>query len=309
MISDMLKQTDAYQTETPQKITIIGGSGKMGRFFQEQLISVGHQVSALDRQDWENEDKLNKLLGQADLVIVSVPIERTTEIIKRAAKYLAPTTALTDITSLKVEPLQAMLEHHSGPVMGLHPMFGPSVKSFAGQKVVVCPGRNDDIFQWLLDFMSSRGAQLIPSTPEEHDSLMVIIQATRHFCGFSLGVFLAEEEIDIERSLTMSSPPYRQEIDIVKRLFAQSSHLCADIILATEERCQAIARLADTYNRLAKLVAQKDRAALIQEFENTQSFFEDINFLKESDSVIPLNYENHADRHISRHRVSVVQNR
>ena len=103
--------------------------------------------------------------------------------------------------------------------------------------------------------------------------MMVIIQAMRHFARFSLGVFLAEENIDIQRSLLMASPTYRQEIDILKRLFAQSSHLCADIMLATEERCEAIVTLAETYSRLAKLVAKKDREALIKEFESTQNFF------------------------------------
>jgi len=102
------------------------------------------------------------------MVLVSVPIERTVDIIKRAAEHLAPTTALV-ITSIKTQPVQAMLEHHAGPVMGLHPMFGPSIKSFSGQKIVVCPGRNDDSFQWLLDFMKSKGGELIVCTPQEHD--------------------------------------------------------------------------------------------------------------------------------------------
>ena len=254
----------------PRKVTIIGGRGRMGKFFTEQLSAAGHKVSLLGNQDWEDA---NRLLGEADLVLVSVPIAKTVEVIERAAKYLASTTALADITSLKTAPVQAMLEYHSGPVMGLHPMFGPSVTSFSKQKVIVCPGREDDSFQWLLDFMASSGAELIVSTPQEHDWLMVIVQATRHFSRFSLGVFLAEEKIDIDRSLSMSSPTYRQEIDIVNRLFAQSPHLCADIILATEERCQTIGRLASTYTRLAQIVAQKDKAALIEEFEAAQSFF------------------------------------
>lgn len=102
--------------------------------------------------------------------------------------------------------------------------------------------------------------------------MMVMIQATRHFSRFSVGVFLAQEKVDIERSLLMSSPSYRQEIDIIQRLFAQNPNLCVDIMLATPERCQAIARLADTYNRLAMLVARKDREGLIKEFETSQSF-------------------------------------
>ncbi|MBE9105638.1 bifunctional chorismate mutase/prephenate dehydrogenase [Nostoc cf. edaphicum LEGE 07299] len=263
-----------YRTNhvAPRQITIIGGRGRMGRLFKEQLSLVGHNVSVLEHEDWEYADKL---LNQTELVLISVPIEYTVDVIKRAAKYLAPTTALCDITSVKTQPTQAMLEHHSGPVMGLHPMFGPNIKSLFGQKVVVCPGRNDDSFQWFLDFIKSQGGELIVCTPEEHDQMMVIVQATQHFCRFSLGIFLAQSKVDIQQTLTMSTPNYRQEIDIVKRLFSQNPHLCVDIMLATEERCDAISFLADTYSRLAKLVAMKDREALIQEFDKAQSFFEE----------------------------------
>jgi prephenate dehydrogenase len=289
------------QEVTPRKITIIGGGGRMGRFFTQQLTAAGHKVNILENEDWEYADQL---LGSAELVIVCVPIKWTIDVIKRAAQYLAPTTALCDITSLKTEPVQAMLEYHPGPVMGLHPMFGPNVKSFAGQKVVACPGRNDESFEWLLDFIKTQNGEVIVSTPEEHDHMMVIIQATRHFSRFSVGVFLAQEGIDIERSLSMSSPSYRQEIDIIKRLFTQGSHLCVDIMLATPDRCHAIATLADTYSRLARLVARGDRAALIREFETAQSFFNE-----ESTSSPKLSQENHADRHLSRYCMPVVPNR
>jgi prephenate dehydrogenase len=291
----------------PKKITIIGGRGRMGRFFTQELTAAGHHVSILEHQDWEHADKL---LSDADLVMVSVPIERTVEVIKRAAKYLAPTTALCDITSIKAQPVQAMLEYHSGPVMGLHPMFGPSAKSFGGQNIVVCLGRDNNSFEWLLDLMETKGGELILCTPEEHDRFMVIIQATQHFYRFSLGVFLAEEKIDVDRSLSMSSPSYREEIEIVKRLFAQNPYLCVDIMLATQDRCQAIAKLARTHIRLARLVAKKDREALIKQFENTQSFFkEEITCsIKQSDGVMQPSNESHADRHLSRYRLSVVPN-
>ncbi|MDB9376553.1 prephenate dehydrogenase/arogenate dehydrogenase family protein, partial [Nodularia sphaerocarpa] len=170
-----------------RKITIIGGLGRMGKLFREQLSAVGNSVSILEQEDWMYADKL---LTQAELVLVSVPIARTIEVIKRASQYLSPNTALCDITSIKTHSTQAMLEHHSGPVMGLHPMFGPDIKSFWGQKVVVCPGRKDDAFQWLLNLIKNQGGELITCTPEEHDKMMVIVQATQHFSRFSLGVFL-----------------------------------------------------------------------------------------------------------------------
>jgi prephenate dehydrogenase/chorismate mutase/prephenate dehydrogenase len=253
----------------PQKITIIGGHGRMGRFFSEEFSAAGHHVNILGNDDWHHAEKL---LSSVDLVLISVPIEYTIEVIRRSAKYLSSTTALCDITSIKAQPVEEMLKHHSGPVMGLHPMFGPAIKSFSGQKIVVCPGRGDESFQWLLNLMKIKGGELIVSTPEEHDSIMVVVQATQHFARFSLGTFLAQAEINLERSLCMSSTSYRQEIEIIKRLFAQNPNLCIDIMLATEERCQAISNLAETYNRLAKLVQEKNRTGLIQEFETAQKF-------------------------------------
>ncbi len=299
--------SSSFDNIRPRKITIIGGRGKMGKFFREQLQEAGHNVSILEQEDWERADKL---LGEAELVLVSVPIEWTVDVIKRAAKYLTPKTAIADITSIKTQPVQAMLAYHPGPVMGLHPMFGPNIKTFSGQKVVICPGRDDKSFQWFLDFINSKKGEIITCTPEEHDHIMVIVQATQHFSRFCLGVFLAQEKIDIERSLLMSSPSYRQEIEIVNRLFAQSPHLCADIMLATEERCQEIAKLANTYKRLAQLVANKNRAALIREFAATQRFFNDENSSSQkSDELNHQGNEIHANRYISRHRLSVVSYR
>jgi len=269
----------------PRRVTVIGGRGMMGRFFTQRLSAAGHDVNILEHDDWDHADRL---LAETELVLVCVPIECALDVIRKAARYLDTTTALADITSIKTPIVQAMLEYHTGPVLGLHPMFGPSVNSFLSQNVVVCPGRKDSAFQWLLDLIESEGGKLIMCTPEEHDQMMVTIQAIRHFCAFSLGVFLAQEGIDIDRSLKFSSAIYRLELDMVSRLFAQDVSLHMNIMLGVEERRQAIGRLVDTYSRLANLVVQKDQAALKREFEAAHSVFrsETARALKESNHVI-----------------------
>ena len=205
-----------------RRITVIGGRGMMGRFFARRLSAAGHDVSILEHDDWEHSDKL---LVQVDLVLVCVPIKHTLDVIRKAVKYLKPTTALVDITSIKTPIVQAMLEYHTGPVLSLHPMFGPGIKSFLSQKVVVCPGRGAEAFQWFLDLIEREGGNLLVCTPEEHDQMMVAIQAIRHFSTLGLGVFLAEEGIDIGRSLEFSSPLYRLQINMVSRLFTQDASL------------------------------------------------------------------------------------
>ncbi len=269
----------------PRRVTVIGGRGAMGRFFSQQLFAAGHHVNILDSGDW---DQAEYLLNQVDLVLICVPIEYTLEVIRKVSQYLSPTTALADIASIKSSVVQAMLSHHSGAVMGLHPMFGPGVTSFLSQKIVVSPGRLEEQFHWFLNLMVAEGGKLIFSTPEEHDEIMVIVQAIRHFITLSSGAFLSEEKVDINRTLDFSTPIYRQEIGIISRLITQSAPMVADIILATPERRDAIARLANTNNRLAQLVVQGDRDSLISELQGLQQFFgEEANdSLQESNYVI-----------------------
>ncbi|AFZ33843.1 Chorismate mutase [Stanieria cyanosphaera PCC 7437] len=252
----------------PRRVTIIGGGGMMGSFFAQKLSAAGHQVTILGHDDW---DKAEELLNDRDLVLICVPIEYTTEVIQKTVKYLSPNTALADLTSIKTPALKTMLEYHSGAVIGLHPMFG-KVQSFLSQKVVVCSGRRDEEFQWLLKLIEADGGELIHSTAEEHDRMMVAVQAIRQFTTFSLGVFLAEQELDARRSLDFASPPYRLQLGMISRLLTQSAPMVIDIMLATTESRQAIGKLAATYARLAKLVKESRREELIAEFGAIQAY-------------------------------------
>ncbi len=254
-----------------QQITLVGGGGRMGRFFNAHLSQAGHQVRILGSQDWE---QAQELLAGADLVLVCVPIEYTTDTIDKLSTYLSPTTALADITSIKAPIVRAMLDRHIGPVMGLHPMFGPGLESFADQKIVVCPGRQAEAFDWLLSLMRNDGGELIYATPEEHDRLMATVQAVRNFATFGFGAFLAADKVEVGRSLDFSSPAYRLQIEMVQRLFTQSAPMIVDIILASPESRAAIAQLGSVCSRLADLVQQEDRSALIAEFESANSFFQ-----------------------------------
>jgi|GEM_PF-2826533 len=255
------------QTES-KRVVVIGGKGMMGSFLVQKLSTAGHQVTIFEHHDW---NRAAELLKNQDLVLICVPIEYTTEIIRQTVNYIDADTALADITSIKTPALKAMLESHPGAVMGLHPMFG-KVQSFQAQKVVVCPGRRDEEFQWLLELIEADGGELIYATSEEHDRMMVAVQAIRQFTTFSLGTFLIEQELDTARSLDFASPPYRLQLGMLSRLLTQSAPMVIDIMLATPQSRQAIGKLADTYQRLAQLVNEGNRDELIAEFGAIQAY-------------------------------------
>ncbi|MBV7314214.1 bifunctional chorismate mutase/prephenate dehydrogenase [Shewanella sp. NIFS-20-20] len=254
------------------RVVIIGGAGALGQVFVQMLTLSGYQVDVLDKEDWHRADDL---LANPGLVIVSVPIAQTCELIRNQLTRLPERCILADLTSIKSAPLTSMLTAHRGPVVGLHPMFGPDVGSLAKQVVVICHGRGASQYQWLLDQITIWGAKLVEADAKVHDDAMQLVQSMRHFSTFVYGLNLCREQADIAQLLQFSSPIYRLELAMVGRLFAQSPELYADIIFA-ELGCETvIADYLDNYTQALELLKNRDRDTFVAWFNEVAQWFGD----------------------------------
>lgn len=252
-------------------IVVIGGGGQLGRLFVNMFSLSGYCVKVLERDDWAQSDVL---LANAGMVVVAVPIETTCDVIDRLTQ-LPSDCVLVDLTSIKQRPLNHMLAAHAGPVLGLHPMFGPDVTSLAKQVVVCCHGREESAYQWLLEQMRIWGVRLHCVDAQEHDSAMSLIQALRHFTSFVYGTHLCEEQADIKRLLALSSPIYRLELAMVGRLFAQDPALYADIILSSPLNVQMIRRYHQRMGQAISCLESGDRQGFIDTFHRVADYFGD----------------------------------
>lgn len=253
-------------------VVIVGGEGKLGQLFSQMLKLSGYKVKSLDKNDWQHADAI---FDGAGLVIVTVPINVTCEVIREKLTHLPEQCILADLTSIKEKPLAAMLEAHKGPVVGLHPMFGPDVGSLAKQVVVVCHGRQSDAYQWLLQQIEIWGARIVEAQAERHDNAMQLVQAMRHFSTFVYGLNLCKEEADIDNLLQFSSPIYRLELAMVGRLFAQDPELYADIIFAQEGSLHAISDYLDNYRDALAMLKSGNREEFVEQFQRVAKWFGD----------------------------------
>jgi chorismate mutase/prephenate dehydrogenase len=295
LIEDVLRRVmrESYQTQEAGfvctrpgggKVVVVGGGGALGRRFVSLFERSGYQVGILETADWP---RAAAIVEGACLVLMAVPIHLTAQLIKQLPP-LPVDCLLADITSVKQAPLQAMLQQHSGPVLGLHPMFGPDISNIVKQVVVVCHGRGSEQYQWLLKQFSVWGAVLTEKTASQHDELMQLIQAMRHFSSLVYGVHLAEEQADLQQLLELSSPIYRLELAMVGRLFAQNAELYADIMLSSSAVTGLLQRYQHRFNQLSHLLAAGDKAGLMAEFAKGQQFFGPVaeQFLQESRKLL-----------------------
>lgn len=251
-------------------ILIIGGYGEMGRYFADCYSAAGYHVRQMGKTDWP---QVETLCAGVDLVLVSVPIEKTVEVIDTVAPYLPAGAVLADLTSIKKTPLDAMCHAHTGPVIGLHPLFGPTTSSLDKQIIVATPGRDEAAAQWVIDQFTAWGAVIVTASAEEHDEIMAIVQSLRHFATFAFGQFLARKKAPIRRTLEFSSPIYRLELGMVGRLFAQDPALYAEIIFASRQRIDLLKQYIENVQQNLQMVENGDKSSFINEFNKVADWF------------------------------------
>ena len=251
-------------------VVVVGGAGRMGALWGRMFALSGYDVRVVERDD--TPEQVADAVHGAGMVLVSVPIHDTVGVV-RGLPALPADCLLVDLTSTKREVMRAMLETHPGPVLGMHPMFGPDVDSFAKQVVAAVPGRDPGASTWLVEQVRLWGARVHEVDADEHDHAMGLIQALRHFSTFAYGWHLAHEDRDLDTLLALSSPIYRLELVMVGRLFAQDAELYFDIITGSSDALELIERYHRRYARAIELLRTGDREAFVRQFGEVEEWF------------------------------------
>ena len=229
------------------EIGIIGGTGGIGRWFADFFKKEGHTVHVSGRRTGMDMDEMAQ---KCQVVIVSVPIGVTTQVIEQVGPKMKKESLLMDFTSLKEEPVKAMLEHSCSEVMGCHPLFGPDVDSIEGQNIVFCPARTEKWSNWPKDIFKKRGARVFETTPENHDEMMAIIQGLNHLNTITMGLALRETGVDLTELKKFSTPIFDTKLAIIEKIFTNNPQLYAEIITLNPH----IHKILDIYEKnLAQL--------------------------------------------------------
>lgn len=278
LFRSILKQSRVRQTAQVSRagvrpgarVLLVGGRGQMGQYLGRWFEGAGYEVRILDVDDWS---KVDELCDGIHLALVCVPIDLTAQVVATLGPRLPADCVLADITSVKKLPMEQMLSAHTGPVVGFHPLFGPMTSTMEQQVVAATHGRDDEACHWVWEQWTAWGCIVLPVGAEEHDQLMAIVQGLRHFATFAMADFLCRRNVDITRTLELSSPIYRLELGMIGRLFAQDPTLYGEIIFASSERRALLLEFVDALSRHRTMLATGDRAAFSAEFKKIAEWF------------------------------------
>src|SRR4030067_3490829 len=267
------------------KILIIGGTGETGRWFARFYKKHGFDVViwGINRKKEIAEelsvvfaDDIDSEIRSSDIVMISVPINKTEKTISDIAPKMAPGSLIMDITSIKKGPMEAMIKYapEDVEILGSHPMFGPSIPDIRGQIVIFTPVRSSKWLPIIKSLYEDNGAHIEILETLEHDRMMAVVQGLTHFAYITIGTVFREIEFDVAKSRRFMSPMYDIMLDLVGRILAQNPYLYAMIQMNPEVEKVHKAYM-DQCNLMADIVIKKDIEGFVGLMKKAAAHFGD----------------------------------
>ena len=250
---------------TGQSALVIGGSGKMGRWFVEFLASQGFAVEIADpagpvvgfahRADWQASAL------DHDLLVLATPLGITaSELEKLAARR--PRGLVFDIGSLKT-PLRAGLQALVAAgtrVTSLHPMFGPDTNMLSGRHVIFIDlGHGQALTDARALFAHTMAEQVVTSL-DQHDRLIAYVLGLSHALNIAFFTALAESGEAAPSLAGLSSTTFDAQLEVASRVASESPALYFEIQSLNAYGDESLGALEASIARLRRIVSSQDES-------------------------------------------------
>lgn len=243
-------------------IGLVGSEGSYGRwlrqFFEQRmgLEVLGNDPSRVD------SNTPGELVTRCQVLLFCAPIRHTPAIIAQYVELAAGRergALWLDVTSVKNEPVAAML-HSQAEVVGLHPMTAaPKAPTLKGRVLVVCEARLEHWREWLGEFISALQAQCVHTTPETHDQIMALVQAMVHATHLAQAGVLrqyAGKLGGLDALLPFRSASFELDGAIISRILAMNPTIYEDIQFSNPHVLPMLDALLQEISSLRSCVAE-----------------------------------------------------
>ena len=244
-------------TGAGQRAVVLGGAGRMGRWFVRFLSAQGFATASLDPAGPPEENEAAaQTLRDAELLLCATPPASTARLYREWAAA-PPSGVIADIASIKsplLEPI-ASLRRAGARVASIHPMFGPSVVLLRDADVVVCDTGDPDAATFVERLFAPTTARLVRMPLADHDRLMADLLSLAHATSIAFAYALPGIDHPV-RSTTFQALEA-----LAGRVVRESPDVYFEIQADNPHSKRALTRLRDAVDRLHESVTSRDAEA------------------------------------------------
>ena len=280
--SDGLGKTLIYYFRDEFEVYITGRDHKKGRQVAEDM-----GVSYIESNAG--------LANISDILVVSVPIQYTCDVIREVAPFMKSGSLMVDVTSVKEGPSRTMAEVLPDTVeyIPTHPVFGPRTTRLDNQVIVLTADKKGKWYGKVYDYLAGKNMRIIETSAEKHDFMMSIVQVLTHFSFISTASAIEKLKVNISETEDYESPIYNLMIDMISRIVSQNPYLTYNIQSMNENGDKIRNTFADAVTELRDVINNNDEDEFVKiAIRATKNMGDITNALGRSDKAIgALNYE------------------
>lgn len=266
-----------------QKALVIGGAGRMGRWFAAFLGGQGFRVAVADPgigepTDDEKEGKDGKdgkdgegrfrdwaeAPDDFDLTVVAAPLAVTADLLPKIAAA-GRRGLVFDIGSVKT-PLRPGLEEMARrgvSAASVHPMFGPDTLALHRRHVLVMEAGSPGAADAAAELFSGTMAEVLRLPLAAHDPLIAYVLGLSHAANLAFLTAVRESGEHAPRLARLSSVTFDRQMATAAAVARENPHLYFEIQRSNPHGDRALRSLAAAVHRLADIVRAGDEDAFV----------------------------------------------
>lgn len=264
-----------------KEVLIIGGLGRMGRWFSQYFLSIGYEVAIFDSQasgesgheNFRVHESLAKDLERYELILISTPLSATSRILE-ALSFSQTQAMIIETSSLKAPVKQGIrdLADKGFKIASIHPMFGPDTDLLHDKNIVICTGDHLASEEAASRYFHSTSAQIVKVSIEEHDEHMLSTLGLTHFLNILFGITLRQQGLALKDAEAEGGSSFHDQVRTTKALFSENHELYFDIQAQNPLSKKLYDDLMNNLQTLSNYVLQGQREKFVNQLAEVESY-------------------------------------
>jgi chorismate mutase/prephenate dehydrogenase len=271
---------DAAYNGDLDRIFIVGGKGRMGRWFARFFHNQGHSVSIYDISgslpDFPFFQSLRDGIAQASLILLTTPLDETPRVYEELIQ-LKPSAIICDIASLKSGLLESMTKAKKARlrVASIHPLFGPDTRILSDKVICLLDCGDRTSFSQVRALFQETSATLVELPLERHDIFASYVLGLSHIVNIIFARTLSKSGFPYKTLSEVASTTFVRQIATTISVVAENPFLYYEIQNTNAFTPELYRQLSTTMDEIVDVVLSKKRERFVEIMEKSREYFTD----------------------------------
>lgn len=261
-----------------RSVLVVGGAGKMGRWFVDFFGSQGFVTTVADTAveaggpgyaDWRDAGV------DYDVIVVATPLAISADVLEELAE-LKPRGLIFDIGSLKT-PLRhglRALRDAGCQVTSLHPMYGPDTKLLSGRHLIFVDVGVPEATKKAKELFVSTMVDELDMDVDDHDRLIAYVLGLSHALNIAFFTALAESGEAAPRLAKLSSTTFDSQLLVSGAVAHDNPHLYFEIQHLNDYGLLPLDALCESAARIREVVAEGREEEFVRLMQNGRKYLQ-----------------------------------